>query len=364
MSRSLIRPAVLGLERGENEEPEQEVAVRAHRNEAALAAPIHVVEAVRTLNGTELARYPADLMRLFTEGLAHRLETRSGRLAIGSGADDILAAIGRAVLDPGDTVVTVRPTFGMYAWLAGVANAKLRTLPYTQRWKIDVDALVALGQGARLVILGHPNNPTGEALEARTIVRVAQELSQALIVIDEVYLSLSRASLISTVRALPNVAVVGSLSKVGALAGMRIGYAVAGAELASALRRVMPPFPVGVASLVAADAYARGGAATAAFEVELAQQTRRSLDAIVVQVGCFAKNVWRSLGNFVLMDFGQSGEALAAALRMRGIAVRSFNEPELWGCLRFCALDDLATARLIAAVQEAAAALGMRAARA
>ncbi|HEY2476974.1 MAG TPA: aminotransferase class I/II-fold pyridoxal phosphate-dependent enzyme [Candidatus Cybelea sp.] len=355
---ALIRQSIRALTPGAQAEADNDgLAIRADRNEAALPAPDHVLAAVRLLGGRDLSTYPSQVLGRVRSALALRLEVQSDRLVIGSGADDLLAGVGRAVLDPGDLVITVKPTFGMYAWLASVAGAELRSLNYERRWQLDLDALLAIARPAKLVILGHPNNPTGDALPPQAVVTLSRELPRALILVDEVYLSLSRDSLLPSLCALPNVVVVGSLSKVAALAGARVGYAVAQLELAGALRSVMLPFPIGVASLAAADAYLRGGSATARFESELAAQTRRSLDAIVSEVGCFAQNVWQSCGNFVLMDFGSDAVELVTALRARGVAVRTFSEPELAGCLRFCALDDVSTARFIAAFREAAAGL-------
>jgi histidinol-phosphate aminotransferase len=358
MMETLIRAAVRDLaEYAQPQDENEDLEIRADRNEAALPAPDHVLAALRSLDGRALSRYPTRLMQRVANALARRLDVCVDRLAIGCGADDLLAAFGRALLDPGDVVVTATPTFAMYAWLTAVAGARLRCVSYDRRWQLDLDALISAARGAKLVILGHPNNPTGDALSFETIALLSRALPGSLIVVDEVYLALSRDSLVPALSTLPNVAVVGSLSKVAALAGARVGYAVARPPLARALRCVMPPFPIGVASLAAAHAYLRGGSATAAFEERLAAQVRRSLDAIVAEAGRFAENVWRGSGNFVLMDFGESAPALAAALRARGIAVRSFREPELEGCLRFCALDDPSTARLCASIREAAAEL-------
>jgi histidinol-phosphate aminotransferase len=362
---SLIRPAVAAMpDYDAGGFHDDGVLIRAHRNESALEPPDSVLRAIRMLDGAALRCYPAELFHSVTCALARKVGASPKCLAIGSGADDILIALGRAVLNPGDIVVTVAPTFGMYARIAAMAGAELRTLAYPRRWELDAEALLRLAVGAKLVILGHPNNPTGDALDEQMLAVLAHALPQALIAVDEVYLAFSCSSLVASVAALPNVALVGSFSKVAALAGLRIGYAVAHPSVATALRRVMPPFPIGVASLVAAAAYIRGDAPTAAFEAALAEHTNRSLDAIVAEVGCFAENVWPSLGNFVLMDFGRRGEAFAAALRLRGIAVRAFSEPELFGCLRFSALDELSTERLITAVQDAAGTLGMRVVRA
>jgi histidinol-phosphate aminotransferase len=338
--------------------------IRADRNEAALSPPGYVLDALRGLNESQLRRYPIGAMRGFAETLARRLETQPSRIVVGNGADGVLTAIGHAMLKPRDVAITVTPTFGMYAWVAGITSAQLRTVPYVRRWELDVDALIEACQQARLVILGHPNNPTGEPLDRQTVLRVARELPNTVVVVDEVYLSFGRDSLVPSVDSLPNVVVVGSLSKVAALAGLRVGYAVGPASLVASVRRAMPPYPVGIASLVAGDAYLRGGGATAAYESTLAAQTRRSLSAFATEVGPFAQHVWQGCGNFILMDFADHAVPLAASLRVRGVVVRAFSGPELSGCLRFCALDDPSTERLISAVRDAAKALGMQERRA
>ena len=332
------------------------VRIRMHRNESALPAPAHVIAALRAMDGELLRRYPADLQRDVASALAARIGISRSYLALAGGADEILGALARAFVDPGETIVTARPTFGMYAHIAAVSDARLCEVPYERRWQLDPPAFAAAADDrTRLVILGHPNNPTGEPLRREDVIAIARALPGAVIAIDEVYLSLSDRSFASLAKDTENIVVVGSLSKVAALAGMRIGYAVACERIASALRRVIQPFPLSVASLVAANAYLRGGAQTRAFDEALAAQTRRSLDAIVEEIGRFAISIWRGPANFVLMDFGAGAQIIEEALVRNGIGARAYSESELKGCLRFCAADDASTGELIDVVRSAMA---------
>ena len=317
------------------------VLIRAHRNEAPVPAPEHVVAALRTIDASLLGKYPDESQRRAIAALASRLRTEPASIVLGNGADDVLCALSKAFVDPGDNVLAVTPTFGTYARAVAFAGGELRSLRYQERWKLDANKLIALAdERTRMVILGHPNNPTNEPLELVTLGLISRALPQALVVVDEVYLSFSQRTLVRAAHDIANVVIVGSLSKVAALAGLRIGYAVANRRNAAAIRRVMPPFPVGVASLVAAEAYARGGAATDRFEAELANQVDRSLDAILAVIRPKAQTIWRGSSNFVLADFGDAAETIERNLAVRGIAVRSFADPDLCGCLRFCALDD------------------------
>ena len=324
--------------------------VRAHRNESPIAPPPHVVTAVREMDADVLRYYPAALQRRFAKRLALRLAVAPRNLAIGSGCDEMLLAIARCALAPGDNAVTVRPAFGMYARAVSAAGASLRRLRYECRWKLDSTALLRLVDArTKLIVLGHPNNPTGDALAPEDLVRIARAVPDALILVDETYLSLRASSLVRYAGAPPNVAVAGSLSKVCGLAGLRVGYAVAHGLVARAIRRAIAPYPLSGASLVAADAFLAEAAATRAYELAYDAQVARSLNAIEGALAPLGVDVMRGQANFALADFGFPARPLAKALRRRGIAVRTFSDPELATSLRFCALDDAGTAELIEA---------------
>jgi histidinol-phosphate aminotransferase len=318
-----------------------------------------VLRAVRALQPEHLQRYPTDELERLESALAARLGRPRSAVVVGSGADDMLFALARAYLSAGDNVVTVRPTFGMYATVAELTGASVRAIPYTRRWALDPLALVrAADRRTKLVILGHPNNPTGDALAVESVVRLSKALPNALVVVDEVYLALSPASLVSKVDGLPNVVVVGSLSKAAALAGIRVGYAAAAEHVVATLRRATAPYPVGVASLAAGIAYLTGGAETERFERRLTEQVARSLDTIAAAIGPLADGCWRGAGNFVLLDFGDRADEIVASLAAAGIAVRRIAAPDIPGGIRVCALDDAYTAELIAATRAAVARCG------
>jgi histidinol-phosphate aminotransferase len=330
---------------------EDRALFRAHCNEAALPPPEHVVAAVRAIDVELLRRYPGALQRRTIAALARRLDVDPACIVLGNGADDVLSAIASAFVGAGDSAVTPAPAFSTYARAVAVAGGELRALRYRRRWELDVAAAIELADPrTTLVVLGHPNNPTNDPVDPAALAALAGALPNALIVVDEVYLTFSQRSLLRIAQDYANVAVVGSLSKVGALAGLRVGYAVASPEVASAIRRVMPPFPVGAASLIAAEAYAGGGAATDIFERALARQIDRSLNAIVTAIRPRARSIWCGPSNFVLADFGSDAIGIERHLARRGIAIRSFTDPDLAGCLRFCALDERSTSTLVAAL--------------
>jgi histidinol-phosphate aminotransferase len=333
------------------------IRIRLHRNESALPPPAYVLDALRALDGETLRTYPTALQQRTIERLAVRFDRTPEHIALAGGADDILLACARAVLDPGDNAVILAPTFGMYARAIALAGAQVRRVPYGTRWRFEPEAVIAAAdERTRLVILGHPNNPTGEALSMRALQRIAAALPEALVLVDEVYLAFSDRSLaFGGASRAANVAVAGSFSKCAALAGARIGYLLAPEPLAAAVRRMLGPYPVSALSLAVADAYLADGAAFRSFGVQLEAQVARSLDAFDSALRPLAAQVWRGPANFLLADCGTEATQIAAALRDDGIAVRAYDDPMLAGMLRFAAADDDATAEVVTALRRIAA---------
>ena len=331
------------------------IAIRLHRNEGALPPPDFVLDAIRAVDAETLRIYPTALQRDVHARLAARFAREPANVVVANGADEILAACARITLDPGDAALTVTPTFGMYARVVALAGATLRRVPYATRWRFDPLAFIeAAGERTRLVILGHPNNPTADLLRIGDLTAVARALPNALVVVDEVYLAFSDRSLAREAASLENVAIVGSFSKCASLAGARLGYALASAPVASALRRTLGPYPAGALSLVAAQAYLRDPSRTRSFETQLEAQVTRSLDAFESAFAPFAREIWRGPANFLLVDCGAGAEPIARALLARGIAVRSFDDPMLAGMLRISATNDADTGTVVAALRNIA----------
>jgi histidinol-phosphate aminotransferase len=320
------------------------IAIRLHRNEGALPPPPFVFDALRAIDAETLRTYPTALQRDVATLLAKRFSRDVSDVVLANGADELLAACARIALDPGDVALTFTPTFGMYARVVALCGAQLRRIPYATRWRFEPQALLdAADERTRLVILGHPNNPTTDPLRAADLATIARALPNALILVDEVYLAFSNRSLAREAAAFENVAVVGSFSKCASLAGARVGYGLAAAPVAAALRRTLGPYPVSALSLVATQAYLRDPSQTRSYETQLEAQVARSLDAFESAFAPFAREIWRGPANFLLIDCGANAQRLRDALAARGIAVRIFDDPMLAGMVRVSATTDEAT---------------------
>jgi aspartate/methionine/tyrosine aminotransferase len=167
--------------------------------------------------------------------------------------DDVLVAHGaiganhlvyQALVAPGDVVVSIVPTYQQHTAIPESLGAEVRPLRLREDrgWLPDLDELRALAAGAKVIALVNPNNPTGSLLDdaaLREIVLIARH-EGAWIVADEVYRGTDQegaGTSPSLVDLYERTVGIGSMSKAFSLAGLRLGWIVAPAEVLEAVSR-------------------------------------------------------------------------------------------------------------------------------
>ncbi len=278
-------------------------------------------DAVATMN-----RYP-DLgnARLYA-GLAARLGVPAEHLAAGTGSVALVYQLVQAFCDPGDEVVYAWRSFEAYPIAVTAAGATSVRVPVTADGAHDLDAMAAaITERTRVVIVCTPNNPTGPSVTQRDLdAFLARVPSDVVVVVDEAYLEFVRmddpVDGLATYRRHANVALFRTFSKAYGLAGFRVGYAVAGDEVAAALRAVSLPF--GVSSVAQAAAVASLDAEAALLERVDALVVER--DRVVAGLRDVGWEVPQPQGNFVWLALGERTAAFADAADAAGIVVRPF----------------------------------------
>ncbi len=322
--------------------------IRAHRNESAFAMPPAVLAAVQSLGADELRRYPADRYPDLAALVGSKLGADAEAMVFASGSDDLILAAVLAYGGPGTSVVVPRPAFGMYRRAARLHGCEVREIPYATRWRVDPQAIVAAcDETTRLIFLGNPNNPTGDALEREALDIISAAAPSALVVVDEAYLTGRDGSYFPLVRERENLAVIGTLSKVPGLAGLRCGFGAAPPDVARAIRRVMQPHTLTIPALAAMEAYFTHVFDDAEYVERYRAFIARSLTRMADAIAPYAKRTTLGGCNFVLFEFGADAARIADALEARGIMVRRLEAPEFDGALRINALDEEQTTELI-----------------
>ena len=277
------------------------------------------------------------------------------RVVPGAGADELIRLVTTAVVGPGDAVIVPTPTFPMFAVEAGLAGARVVAVPRTHpasRQPPGAIRAAAEREGARLVWLCSPNNPTGDATPLADIVGIADGL-EAVVVVDQVYLEFAVAGGATDIDAVAlqashdNVIVLRSLAKSFGLAGARIGYLVVPDALAVRFDALRLPLSVSMAAEVLALGVLADAASAAERQVAIMGEQRRLADA-VRGLGC---EVLDGVANFVTFRPADA-RGLASALMARGLILREYPAGPMAGWLRATARARDENDRLIAALGE------------
>ncbi len=345
---ALARPEIRALVPAAAHAPGRESAVRLHANEnpwpdESDAAP------------TALNRYIDGQPRALAEALAAHYGTDPGNVLVTRGSDEAIDLIVRAFCRAGeDSVLVCPPTFGMYRFSAEVQGAGVIAVPLGPEFRLDAEAVLGHWTPAvKVVFLCSPNNPTGNALDARAVERVLVRLAgRAIVAIDEAYLEFSgQAGFLASLPRYPGLVILRTLSKAHGLAGARCGVAIAAPALVELLGRIMPPYALPGPTVAAA---------LDALRPERLERTRARIRAITGERARLAAaltalpgvlRVWPSEGNFLLVEFRDSARALRAAAAA-GLLLREFPHlPGLEASLRITIGTRAENDRLLAALR-------------
>jgi histidinol-phosphate aminotransferase len=302
--------------------------IKLNTNENPYPPSPRAVDVLRQLDADRLRRYPHPFADEFREAVAEVLAVDPTWVLPGNGSDDLLTLLMRAVAGPGRPVVFPTPTYVLYRTLAEIQDAPVVGVPFDDSFSLPVERLV--GAHGALTLVANPNSPSGTAAPNTCLTQLATAL-EGLLVIDEAYVAFAEHDALSLVRRHANVVILRTLSKSHALAGLRLGFAIAQPTVIEGLAKVKDSYNVGAVA-------ARVGAA-AIRDVAYAEQvvgriktSRRRLTEALETMGC---RVWPSQANFLLVrPPGPDAGRVYRELEARGILVRYFGEASLAHTLR------------------------------
>ncbi|MDO5603665.1 MAG: aminotransferase class I/II-fold pyridoxal phosphate-dependent enzyme [Paracoccus sp. (in: a-proteobacteria)] len=279
-----------------------------------------------------VARYPDAGDTALRMAIGAASGTPADRVIIGNGSEDLIGAIYRAVLRPGDRVVTICPSFGLHEFAAQGCGATVEKVHFGADWAFPLEGLIAaLARPARVLMFSSPSNPAGPAITRAQLEQLLGAVPAAtLVVFDEAY-----REYLSGAFAFDALAVLAAsgrawislrtFSKAYGLAGARVGYGLCShPAMALALRKTRNPFAVNALAGTAAIA-ALADDAHLARGVALTLSERDRVSAALADLGLA---VAPAQGNFLFFQTpnGTTGQAFAEALRHHGILIKGWQE--------------------------------------
>jgi histidinol-phosphate aminotransferase len=298
-------------------------AVKLASNESPIGPSRRAIEAIFA-QAENLNRYPDDTCFALRDGLAKHLGVTGENLCFAGGSDGILELLAKCFLSAGDECLFPWPSFAMYPIMTLGAAAKPVQVPLDSQYRADVPALLAaVTPRTRMLVLANPNNPTGTSIGAADFGRLVKELPERVVLVaDEAYLEFVRRSdfpdSVRLLRERQTLVILRTFSKAYALAGLRIGYAIADAELISYLERARHPFIVNSLAQVAAAAALADRAHTA----RIAKLTHEGIAQIEAGLRDLGLSYAQTDANFILIDVGPGADALQQRLLRQGVITR------------------------------------------
>lgn len=288
-----------------------------------LGPPPHVHEALRSAWQT-ITRYPDPAVRELREKLASHHGISPDNILVGNGAAECIDLAMR-VLKP-RRLGLVRPAFSEYEEAAAKLGCELHEvyLKTENSFVLEEDLAVRLSDCCDTVILGHPNNPTGQLIPGASL-RILLSSGSKLI-IDEAFLDFSQEeetlSLIPEAARREGLIVIRSMTKFYAIPGLRLGYAVADAALIHEMQKLQVPWSV--------NAMAQAAGIAALEDSEYAARTKQWLADerpwLTQALKGLGLTVYSGMPNYILFalpeDSPWTAASLQQALGRKGILIR------------------------------------------
>jgi len=304
--------------------------IKLNTNENSYPPSPRVVEAILAElgpAGASLRTYPSASSQALREIAGALYGFEPSWLIMANGSDEVLNNLIRAFAAEGEEIAYIHPSYSYYATLAEIQGARVKTFGLTEDFRIRDFPRRYEG---KLFFLTTPNSPLGFSFPLDYIEELATRCS-GMLVVDEAYADFATENALELVKKFPNVVVTRTLSKSYALAGMRLGLAIARPEVIAALDKIRDHYNLDRLAQAAC------GAALQDREYfsECCRKIRETRDWFTGELVRIGYSAIRSAGNFVFASPpDRNGKRVYDGLYDRKILVRHFSDPLLAHGLR------------------------------
>lgn len=297
-------------------------------------------------------RYPDPQQQAVKALLSSMKNVESGNILLGNGSDEVLDLLFRAFCEPNvDNVITLPPTYGMYAVLANINAIENRAVLLSDNFQPRVDSILeAVDARSKLLFLCSPNNPTGNSFSMERVEELLQRFN-GLVVIDEAYIDFSDTkSWLEKLKNYPNLVITQTLSKAYGLAGIRLGICYASKEIITILNTIKPPYNVNeLSQQKAIDRLLQPN--EVAQEILKIKEERTNLVTHLKTINV-VQEIYPSACNFVLVKVDNATKRYDQLIA-KGIVIRNrTTQPLCENCLRFTVGTRSENTRLIQVLKE------------
>ncbi len=323
--------------------------IKLNTNENPYPPAPEVAECLKGIDTEAFRLYPNTEAEPIVEALAERFALPRECFFIGVGSDDVLAMSFLTFFNGGQPVLFPDITYSFYDVWAEVFRIPYRRCPLDENFRIRKEDYLQPNGG---IVLPNPNAPTGVEEKIETLEEIVSANRACVVIIDEAYVDFGAESILPLVEKYDNLMVVQTFSKSRAMAGVRIGFAIAGEKLIGYLKNVkfsfnsytmnLPAIEMGTASVLD-DAYFRE---TTAKIIRTREWTKKEF----ARLGFLFTD---SKSNFLFATHPKvSAEELFVALKENNIYVRHWKKPRIENYLRITVGTQEEMGRLVSFIEQ------------
>ncbi len=330
------------------EQPEGKNIIKLNTNENPYPPSPMVKKAIDEYSCGNLRLYPSFVCKGLKSALSDIYNVGEEEIFLGNGSDEVLALCFMTFFNSDKAVLFPDITYSFYDVWCSLYGIPYERIPLDNDFRIVKEDYFKENGG---VVIANPNAPTGIYMETGSIEEIIENNRDSIVIIDEAYIDFGGSSAVELIHKYDNLAVVQTFSKSRALAGIRVGCAMANAKLINALEAVKNSFnsyTLNSLSQAAAEAAARD---TAYFE-ECCNKIINTRTWTVEELSKLGFETLPSCSNFIFttnknIDAG----SLFEYLKSNGIIVRYFNKPRINQYLRITIGTDEQMKALIEAIR-------------
>lgn len=277
---------------------------------------------INQLSVNSLNRYPDHYTVTLREKLGDMYNVKKENVIVGSGSSELLELVVKTFVNPGEIVLSIKPSFVMYKKYTLLSGGVYKEVDTNDNYELDVNLFIQKAKelNPKVIFLCTPNNPTGVIMKQEDVRRIIESVD-CLIVVDEAYMEFSEEnqSVTKYIDTYPNLIVNRTFSKAYAIAGARLGYFIANEKLIDTLFIAKTPYSVTdfsqqIGLLVLSDkTYLKNN-------ISEVIQERNKLNEVLTKMGI---KTFQSSTNFIFCKYETLD--LKAELEKRKILIRGFN---------------------------------------
>jgi histidinol-phosphate aminotransferase len=210
----------------------------------------------QAIKRVKIDQYPDSDATELIDLLAKKTGVTAANIVAGSGTTELIRLVTQAYLGLKDRVLIPQPTYAEYETASKIAGARviIHRLAEKENFRLNIEKTLDLVKKhqPKVIFICNPNNPTGQFLNEEEVGKILNMAAESLIILDEAYIRFTgknpdSAGLIKK----GNLIIIRSMTKDYALPGLRLGYALAGEPIITALKKIKPPWNVNSSALLA-----------------------------------------------------------------------------------------------------------------